>query len=76
MEGALGTLDSNVMVAVKEFFMREINGREGSSVTSGSNNGIFYDYRKKFKKEAENLSKLKHPNIVKVMEAFEANNTI
>jgi len=76
MEGALGTLDSNVMVAVKEFFMREINGREGSSVTSGSNNGIFYDYRKKFKKEAENLSKLNHPNIVKVMESFEANNTI
>lgn len=76
MEGALGTLDSNVMVAVKEFFMKEINGREGSSVTSGSNNGIFYDYRKKFKKEAENLSKLNHPNIVKVMESFEANNTI
>ena len=76
MEGALGTLDSNVMVAVKEFFMREINGREGSTVTSGSNKGIFYDYRKKFKKEAENLSKLNHPNIVKVMESFEANNTI
>ena len=76
MEGALGTLDSNVMVAVKEFFMKEINGREGSSVTSGSNNAIFYDYRKKFKKEAENLSKLNHPNIVKVMESFEANNTI
>lgn len=76
MEGALGTLDSNVMVAVKEFFMKEINGREGSSVTSGSNNGIFYDYRKKFKKEAENLSKLNHPNIVKVMESFETNNTI
>lgn len=56
--------------------MKEINGREGSSVTSGSNNGIFYDYRKKFKKEAENLSKLNHPNIVKVMESFEANNTI
>lgn len=76
MEGALGILDSNVMVAVKEFFMKEINGREGSSVTSGSNNGIFYSYRKKFKKEAENLSKLNHPNIVKVMESFEANNTI
>lgn len=76
MEGSLGALDSHVFVAIKEFFMKEINGRDGTSVTSGSKGGIFYDYRKKFKKEAENLSKLKHPNIVKVMESFETNNTI
>lgn len=76
MEGSLGLLDSHVFVAIKEFFMKEINGRNGTSVTSGSKGGIFYDYRKKFKKEAENLSKLKHPNIVKVMESFETNNTI
>lgn len=56
--------------------MKEINGRNGTSVTSGSKGGVFYDYRKKFKKEAENLSKLNHPNIVKVMESFETNNTI
>ncbi len=76
MEGSLGALDSHVFVAIKEFFMKEINGRNGTSVTSGSKGGIFYDYRKKFKKEAENLSKLKHPNIVKVLESFETNNTI
>ena len=76
MEGSLGALDSHVFVAIKEFFMKEINGRNGTSVTSGSKGGVFYDYRKKFKKEAENLSKLNHPNIVKVMESFETNNTI
>lgn len=75
MEGALGSLHSNVNVAVKEFFMKELNGREGSSVTSGSKNGLFSDYLKKFKKEAENLAKLNHPNIVRVLESFEANNT-
>lgn len=36
MKGALGRLDSNMYVAVKEFFMKEVNGRENSSVTSGS----------------------------------------
>lgn len=76
MEGSLGALDSHVFVAIKEFFMKEINGRNGTSVTCGSKGGVFYDYRKKFKKEAENLSKLNHPNIVKVMESFETNNTI
>ena len=34
------------------------------------------DYRKKFAREAENLSKLNHPNIIRVLESFESNNTI
>ncbi len=72
--GALGELDLNV--AVKEFFMRDINGRTGTSVTSGSENGLFVDYRKKFVREARNLSRLRHPNIVKVLEAFETNGTV
>ena len=77
MEGSLGALDSHVFVAVKEFFMKEINGRENSSVTSGStsNGGLFYYYRDKFEREARNLSTLSHPNIVKVLEAFHANGT-
>lgn len=77
LQGGLGTLDSSVRVTIKEFFMREINGREGSSVTSTSNNrgGLFYEYKRKFAIEAQNLSKLKHPHIVNVMEFFEANNT-
>ena len=77
MKGALGRLDSNMYVAVKEFFMKEINGRENSSVTSGStsNGGLFHYYRDKFEREARNLSTLSHPNIVKVLEAFHANGT-
>lgn len=77
MKGALGRLDSNMYVAVKEFFMKEVNGRENSSVTSGStaNGGLFQYYRDKFEREARNLSQLNHPNIVKVLEAFHANGT-
>lgn len=77
MKGALGRLDSNMYVAVKEFFMKEVNGRENSSVTSGStsNGGLFYYYRDKFEREARNLSTPSHPNIVKVLEAFHANGT-
>ena len=75
MQGALGSIDANVKVAIKEFFMREINGREGSTVTSGSKGGIFADYRRMFMREAANLSKLRHPNIIKVLECFEANGT-
>lgn len=77
MRGTLGRLDSNMYVAVKEFFMKEVNGRENSSVTSGStsNGGLFYYYRDKFEREARNLSTLSHPNIVKVLEAFHANGT-
>ena len=76
MQGALGSIDAKVKVAVKEFFMKEINGREGTTVTSGSKGGLFADYRKKFIREATNLSKLQHPSIIKVLECFEANNTI
>ena len=48
MQGALGSIDAKVKVAVKEFFMKEINGREGTTVTSGSKGGLFADYRKNF----------------------------
>ena len=76
MKGTLGTIDTNIEVAIKEFFMRDINGRSDNSVTSGSNSGIYDEYKRKFMREAINLSKLKHPNIIKVIESFEANNTI
>ena len=74
--GPLGTLTADVQVALKEFFMREVNGREGSTVTGGSTGGVCKYYKEKFSREASNLSRLKHPHIVKVLEAFEANNTV
>ena len=76
MMGELGRMETTVNVAIKEFFLRDINGRTGTNVTSGSNGGIYDDYKKKFKREAINLSTLQHPNIVKVIESFEANNTV
>ena len=77
LQGGLGNLESSIHVTIKEFFMKEISGREGTSVTSSasSKGGLFYEYKAKFAREAKNLSKLKHPNIVNVMEFFEANNT-
>ena len=76
MTGALGTIDANIKVAIKEFFMRDINGRSDATVTSGSKGGIYDEYKRKFTREALNLSKLQHPNIIKVIESFEANNTM
>ena len=75
MDGELGSFSSTMYVAIKEFFVKEINGREGTTVTSGSKGGLFGDYRRKFMREATILSKLNHPNIVKVLESFEVNNT-
>lgn len=75
-QGSLGKMDVEARVAIKEFFMSEVNSRreDGSSV-DGSSGSVFTNYRKKFKKEAENLSKLSHPNIVKVFDVFDENNT-
>lgn len=74
--GTLGELETTMQVAIKEFFMRDINGRKENTVTTGSKGGIYTNYKQKFAREAENLSKLHHPNIVKVLEYFEANNTV
>lgn len=76
MHGALGSLDSQMRVAVKEFFMKEVNGRDGNTVTMGTDSGIFVDYKKKFRAEAEHLAQLKHQHIINVMEFFEENNTV
>ena len=74
--GALGDLETTIQVAVKEFFMKDINGREESTVTTGSKGGVYANYKTKFAREAENLSRLRHPHIVRVLEYFEANNTV
>lgn len=76
LSGSLGHMDVTVNVAIKEFFMEEFNSRsrDGSNV-DGTNASLFKNYRKKFYREAENLSKLRHPNIVRVLEVFDENNT-
>ena len=75
IEGTLGSINSNIRVAIKEFYMKDINGRKECTVISSNNNGIYNNYKRKFIAEAQILSKLSHPNIIKVVEAFESNNT-
>lgn len=66
----------SLKVAIKEFFMKTINGREGDRVTIGNKSGLFSEYGAKFLREANNLARISHKNIVKVLEAFEQNNTV
>lgn len=56
-----GALDGKVHVCIKEFFMHDVNGREGSAVTASTKNGLWNDYRKKFEREARRLAAIKHP---------------
>lgn len=74
--GSLGSIDSDVFVAVKEFFMRQINGRNERTVTYSRKDGTFAYYKERFVHEAENLSKLNNPGIIKVIELFEENQTV
>ena len=66
----------SLKVAIKEFFMKTINGRSGDNVTVGSKSGFFSEYGAKFLREANNLAKISHRNIVDVLEVFEQNNTV
>ena len=66
----------NKNVAIKEFFMKELNGRgEDGSITGMSDGSLSMDYARKFQKEALNLARLEHPNIVRVTDSFEDNGT-
>lgn len=77
VEGQLGKMNVDINVAVKEFFMADINRRlGGSTAVEGSTGQLFADYRKKFRREAEHLASLRHPNIVQVLDVFDDNNTV
>ena len=71
----------NRKVAIKELFIggsgQAINERRGNLVvvTNSANQASFDQQKEKFKKEAERLANLNHPNLVKVHELFEENGT-
>lgn len=76
VSGRLGMMEIDVKIAIKEFFMNDVNGRKADgSTVEGSTGNVFINYLKRFKKEAENLSHLSHPNIVQVFDVFDENNT-
>lgn len=75
LKGSLGVIQGNIYVAIKEFYMADVNSRVGTRVDSGTESGLFHAYHSRFQKEALNLARMNHPGIVKVMEVFDENNT-
>lgn len=69
----------DTLVAIKEFFPKDFCDRDDATnhVTLGiSNTAELVDKLKtKFIKEAKNIAKLHHPNIVSIQDIFEENNT-
>ena len=67
------------LCVVKEFFIKNINDREKDqltvSVSNHSNQITFEKQLQKFKKEAQRLYRIKHPNVVRVLALFEENGT-
>ena len=67
-------------VAVKEFFMKDFCSRDEAthmmSAPSTASSKLVEQYRKKFIKEARNLARLSHPNIIGVIDIFEENDTV
>lgn len=66
-------------VAIKEFFMKELCERDKSTShvtlgTEGSRETV-NRFKEKFLKEARNIAKLNHPNIVRIIDVFEENGT-
>ena len=66
-------------VAIKEFFMKELCDRDGSTSrvtlgTAGSRDTVAR-FREKFLKEARNIARLNHPHIVRIYDVFEENGT-
>lgn len=66
-------------VAIKEFFMKSLCNRdqETSQVSVGSAGSIemVERFRQKFVKEALNIAEFNHPNIIRIYDVFEENDT-
>lgn len=66
-------------VAIKEFFMRDFCTRSASdsevSLGTSSNKDTIERYLRKFMKEAQTISRLEHPNIIRIHDIFKENET-
>lgn len=76
LKGRLGAIESAALVAIKEFFLRDVSSRNGLRVFSVSDSTLCSDYRRDFLREAQNLSRLENDHIVKVLETIEENDTV
>lgn len=80
IEGPIGNLETEVKVTIKEFFMKEVCDRSADalsvSVPSTGSYEMVERFKQKFMKEAQNISRQRHPNIIKVTDIFQENNTV
>ena len=67
----------DVNVAIKEFFMKDENGRDGNTVTmpNTTKSELFNGQKEKFKKEAKRMFAIKNKHIIGVHDLFEENGT-
>jgi len=67
----------DIDVAIKEFFMKDENERDGSSVTmpNSTKKELFLGQKEKFKKEAKRMFAIKNEHIIGVHDLFEENGT-
>lgn len=67
-------------VAIKEFYMKELNmrGPDFRTVTTPSIDSarLVDEFRVKFVKEARKIASMKHPHIIQVIDVFEDNGTV
>lgn len=72
-------LGKDVNLVVKEFYISKMCTRDTATQkvsVSHENRESFENLRKSFLNEAKKVSKLNHPHIVKVVDLFEANDTV
>ena len=67
----------DIDVAIKEFFMKDENDRDGSSVTmpNTTKQELFHGQMEKFKKEAKRMFAIKNEHVIGVQDLFEENGT-
>ena len=79
IEGPIGQIETEIKLAIKEFFMKDVCNREEDSnlvsIPSVGSKQMAERFKQKFIKEAWNISKLRHPHIIKVVDVFEENDT-
>jgi serine/threonine protein kinase len=71
-------INLNYQVVIKEFLPQDMAGRKSDGITVAAFTKDAHSYEhllKRFSQEAQLLAKMRHPNIVKVIRFFRANNT-
>lgn len=67
---------TNEVVVIKEYFPKSLCARQGCKIICKDNQKQMAEYRDKFRKEIERISKIFHPNVIGTIELFEANGTV